>query len=133
MSVTDRPHTWTVGAGGFIGSVSVVPITRTDVIEAVKKRKPLMFLTYLFIHPLRRGRGWSHTLLEAATGFADAQGIDLWLYARPYGLAVTKRGRIHKASESALVRLYQQHGFRLIEGAGHRNEMVRRCRAQKSS
>jgi Acetyltransferase (GNAT) family. len=122
---------WTIGSGGFIGSVTLMPITREDVLRAVQRRRQLMFLTYLFIHPLRRGLGWSHELLRAATEWADAQRIDLWLYARPYGLAATKRGRVHKANEEELLKLYRKHGFRVIEGAGHRNEMVRRCRAPK--
>jgi GNAT superfamily N-acetyltransferase len=126
VSLWHETHVWRIGSGGFIGSVSVIPVPSAEVLGAVKKRRPLMFLTYLFVHPLRRGRGWGGELVAAATAWADAEGIDLWLYARPYGHA---RGR---RTVEQLVAFYRAHGFRPIEGAGHRNEMVRRCRSPKT-
>lgn len=132
-TVTERDHHWRIGSGGFIGNVTLQPVEWPNVLAKVQRRRPLMFLTYLFVHPLRRGLGWADELMRAATTFADRKGIDLWLYARPYGLRRTKDGRrVSYATEEALVAFYRKHGFRPIDGAGHRNEMVRRCRAQKS-
>ncbi len=115
---------WRIGSGGFVGSVTVMPIP--DGCEATGRRRgrPMMFLTYLFVHPLRRGRGWAEELLRAATEWADRVGVDLWLYVRAYG---HPRGR---ATASQLREFYGSHGFRPVDGC-YRDEMVRRCRVQK--
>lgn len=123
-----KEQRWTIGAGGFIGEVTLRAITSANVVNKVKKERDLMFLTNLFVHPLRRGRGWAQALLQTATTYADRSGVDLWLYARPYGCTRTKAGRVHRLAEDELRRLYRRHGFRDIVGSGLHCEMVRRVR-----
>ena len=83
-----------IGAGGFIGEVSIVTTDRADAdVE----------LTDLFVHPLRRGRGWASDLVDAALAFCSRKGWSVILRARPHG-----RERL---SRPALVRFYAAKGF----------------------
>lgn len=131
-----NPVRWTVGAGGFIGEVTVRPVTDPDVLRAVQRPGvPLLFLTELFVHPMRRGRGWSHALLQAAIQHAAAEGADLWLYASPYGSKRAGHRSVHRPTTEELEALYSRHGFRPVPYArtNYQHEMVLRCPARKPS
>jgi GNAT superfamily N-acetyltransferase len=112
---------WVIGAGGFIGEASITPVTKRDVLAYCQKDRPLAFLSDVRVHPLRRGRGWSDKLLRAVTRHCDRNGIDLWLYAKPFG------PRPRPAVDD-LARLYRRHGFRAYTWGDYDNEMVRRAR-----
>ena len=116
-----RELRWTMGAGGFMGEVRLDPIVDPVVLRKVQRGRPLLFLTELYVHPLRRQKGWANELIRTCTAYADTAGIDLWLYAYPFGNG-------ERMTVKQLVTLYGTHGFRPIKGAGYQDEMVRRWR-----
>lgn len=66
---------------------------------------PILFLTELWVPHHARGKGHAHSLLTAATEWADSAQTDLWLYTSPFG----ERPRLeHKE----LATLYRRYGFR---------------------
>jgi len=127
-----NPVRWTVGAGGFIGEVTVRPVTDPAVLRSVQRKGvPLLFLTELYVHPLRRGLGWSHTLIETAVAYAAGEGADLWLYASPYGPKRSGHHSVRRPTIQELEALYRRHGFRPVPYArtNYQHEMVLRCPA----
>lgn len=50
-----------------------------------RKSTPLLELTDMYVHPLRRGRGWAQELLNTAVTWADTHQTDLILRAAAYG------------------------------------------------
>lgn len=95
---------WIIGAGGFIGEVYLCeppPEAGPDL-----RRRPMLFMTDLWVHPLRRGRGWASELLHAATTWADSRRIDLWTYVLRFD------DRPSAMSVGRLKALYEGRGFR---------------------
>lgn len=109
------PLRWVIGAGGFIGEVSLVAVPPEYPALNVSARCAL--LTDFYVHPLRRRRGWGEALLTAALQHADKHAIDLVLWAQPHG--TRKHGRLNA---SQLVALYSSHGFNYF---GKEGDMVR--------
>lgn len=58
---------------------------------------PAWVIYGLYVHPLRRNKGWGSMLMEMAQEYATVQGHDLFLYVIPYGntRAKTKRQLQH--------------------------------------
>jgi GNAT superfamily N-acetyltransferase len=123
--VTVAEHRWVVGAGGFLGELTLAPIPEKRLRMGLPyaKGQPLLFVKDVRVHPRCRGRQWSDKLLAAATRWADRQGVDLWLYVEPFG-------RRPRPDSEALKRLYRRHGFRgyYTPGEQYVDEMVRRAR-----
>ena len=61
-------------------------------------------LTNLYVHPLRRGRGWANELLSTAKEFAYDNNWNLFLRAVPYGK--------DPCEVEQLIALYKRHGFK---------------------
>lgn len=98
---------WKMGAGGFIGEVSLLEL-REGVVE----------LSNLHVHPLRRGKGWSRVLVQTALDYADEQGWRVWLRITPYNNPTL--------DEHALRRFYAGFGFKLVRKASSLHmEMIR--------
>lgn len=79
-------------------------------------------LSDLNVEPHLRGKAFAHKLVSAAVSYADRHGLDLWLYARPFGT--------NKIPLDRLADLYRFYGFRLrpADKCNHEMEMVRKCR-----
>lgn len=114
---------WKLGVGGFIGEASVVE--PSEDLEAFKrKRRRLLELTDVYVHPLRRGLGWAAALVRSAVQWVNSRGIDLVLRAQPYGPTADRNKRkFSKMQEAHLIEFYAGFGFRLCV----RNVMVSRC------
>lgn len=122
-------HRWVVGAGGFLGEASVVevPALNADMYRTARPAVRLLELTDVYVHPLRRGRGWATRLLQSAVDWADGAGVDLVLRACPYGPLADRGGRaLTRLDSAALAKFYVSYGFRPRKGDLH--IMVRRCR-----
>lgn len=89
-----------IGSGGFIGEVSIIDGTLTD----------------LYVHPLRRGKGWGHKLMRKAVKWADKGGLRLKLRVHPFGKQTVRSAR-KIAPREGLINLYKQYGFRRVNGA----------------
>lgn len=119
---------WTVGSGGFIGEV-YLRSTPPEALPCKRKGVPLVFLTDLWVHPLRRGLGWSRSLVSAAVAHADKQRWDLWLYARPFNNSKKPERRLNT---DQLVTLYLSFGFELSNKCALQEPvLVRRCPTPK--
>lgn len=114
MLLRNYPLRFVLGSGGFIGEVTLqtVPAERPDL--ELRKGSTLA-LTKLYVHPLRRGKGWATTLINHATAHADASLLTLVLWTAPYGT----RGR----TKVELATIYGKHGFEFIGEST--TEMVR--------
>lgn len=122
----DLIERFVVGAGGFIGEVSFYPAPE-EALHLKRRGRPLWFLNDLYVHPLRRGRGWSNRLMCAALAHADDHKADVWLYAKPYGPRRTKDGRpVGRMEQEKLALFYTEWGFDLLS-LKPVMEMLRRC------
>lgn len=68
-----------------------------------------------------RRQGSAHALMLAATDWADAACVDLWLYTSPHGDEP-------RPDHSALADFYRQYRFRRVARHSPDYEMVRRYR-----
>lgn len=97
---------WQIGEGGFVGYITVsVP---TGPVLDVVKATPLLEVTDLYVHPLRRGQGWAGQLMQHATDYADRKGATLALYVSSKGY--TTPGRPYEALKA----FYRGFGFRTV-------------------
>lgn len=91
--------------------------------EALKAHKrhnvPLLFLTELWVPARNRRQGAAHALVLAATEWADAARVDLWLYTAPHG-------RGDRPDHAQLAAFYKQYGFKRAPAYSAECEMVRR-------
>ena len=113
-----REQVWQLGAGGFYGEILLAPAEADEL--RLKRDRPLLAVRRFYVHPLRRGQGWGAALFSRATSWADAKGVDLVLYVKPYG-------RIRKVPAETLERIYAQYGFRRLPYNGGDREMIRRA------
>lgn len=96
-----------VGEGGFIGRIH---LKRPDAAliaslpRLAKLERPAYVIWGLYVHPLRRGKGWASSLLVSAQRFAKAMRHDLYLWVHPYGPMPDKTKR-------QLQNLYRRFGF----------------------
>jgi GNAT superfamily N-acetyltransferase len=96
---------WKMGAGGFIGEVSLFALAESD--QYVRGRgddRMYVELSNFYVHPLRRGRGWGRELLTTAIAYAQGSGWVIFLRVVPYGRS--------PSSVDELLVLYRQHGFK---------------------
>lgn len=118
--IVEPLHQWYVGRGK---ARSTVMLCAADVlaVEAYSRPGvPLLFLTELWVPAHARGQGYAHSLLLAATSWADAAKTDLWLYIAPFGVEP-------RADANALMRLYRKYGFKHKRSVSSPDtEMVRR-------
>ena len=122
-----KEWTWTVGRGEFIGSISLLEAGKEDTARHLRLGAggvpfPVGFVSDLEVHPARRKQGWAHTLLDTLTAHADRNKIDLWTYVSPFGELFPG------ADTSALICLYEDHGFELVTEPEYEHEMLRRWR-----
>lgn len=99
---------WVIGRGGFIGEVSLFELSQNDAHVRGRDRRVYVELSNLHIHPLRRGRGWSHVLLRAALAHAAARGWCVFLRTVPYNKPTM--------NEELLRKLYRGYGFKSLRG-----------------
>ncbi len=95
---------WTIGAGGFIGEVSLFELSIED--EYVRHGSKAIYveLSDLHVHSMRRGLGWAHLLVSAALQEAQRQGWRVFLRAIPYNKPTLNR--------DALIAFYRGWGFK---------------------
>lgn len=108
-------HRWTVGSGGFIGEVTLLTVDETNYDLHLTRRKsvPLLELTDLYVHPLRRGRGWAQELLTTAVEWADAHQTDLVLRTAAYGPHKDRNKRpVPRMTKEELQVFYARFGFK---------------------
>lgn len=123
--------TWTIGAGGFRGEVSLLAPTDEALLWWQRPGFPLLYLTDLYVHPLRRRAGWARVLLDAAVAHADAAGADLWTWCHSHGVRQLSNGqKVSRPDNRALEALYKQYGF-VTQVEHPQIEMVRRWQAPK--
>jgi GNAT superfamily N-acetyltransferase len=109
-------HKWTVARGSQL----ILAAPDAEAIAWHKRpRVPLLFLTELWVPLPQRGKGAAHSLLKAATDWADAESTDLWLYVAPHG-------REPRLGTEQLMALYTRYGFAAVPGGSVEYEMVRR-------
>lgn len=109
---------WTIGEGGFIGEVSLFELSDEDQYVRHTSARKYVELSNLHIHPLRRGLGWSDSLLIAAISYARARNWTIFLRAIPYN-------KPHMSADR-LVAYYKCYGFR--SRARDPREMVLKCK-----
>jgi GNAT superfamily N-acetyltransferase len=107
---------WVIGAGGFIGEVSLAQASYCEASTFSRKGVRCVVLTNLYVHPLRRGNNWADSLMRQAVAYADRHQLDLVLTVKPHGPHP-------RASRRALEEFYLKFGFE----AGPLASMVRRC------
>ena len=107
---------WIVGAGGFIGEITLEAMTATDHYIRGRDKRVYVELTNLHIHPLRRGKGWSDILIRKALGHAQQRGWCVFLRCVPYN-------KPHMKADD-LIAFYSRYGFKSLRG--DRREMVLR-------
>jgi GNAT superfamily N-acetyltransferase len=116
---------WVVGEGGFIGEASLIELSVDEHRRYSRRGRFICELTDVYVHPLRRGRGWARVVVEAALDYADAEGWDVFLRVVTYGKD-SQRGP-HRLDVESLIAFYGRLGF-----VGRRDDprcMVRRWRA----
>ncbi len=107
---------WTMGAGGFIGEVSLFKLSAQD--EHIAQRFPdTVELSDLYVHPLRRGKGWARILLRSAIAHAAINEWNVFIRVIPYG----KEPII---SLEDLIAFYKQHGFKHINRRDRREMLL---------
>ena len=116
MGVVHALHKWTVGRGAYVVLAEPDAVAlRTHARAGV----PVLFFTELWVPLRQRGKGRAHALIQAATDWADCTGVDLWLYVAPHGPTP-------RATQHALIALYEGYGFQYAKGEWDEYEMVRR-------
>jgi GNAT superfamily N-acetyltransferase len=95
-------YRYVVGHGGFIAEAS---LTEPEPCCAeLASEAPLVALTDVHCHPLRRRRGWASIVVAECVAFADAYGFDVYCYPAPFGNGA-------KPELAALWAFYADHGF----------------------
>lgn len=117
---------WTVGKGGFIGEASLVHMDELEVRIHQRKGRFICELTDVYVHPMRRGKGWARSVVQAAIEHADAEGWDVFLRVVSYGTKSAKGGR-RKLAPEELMAFYGRFGF--VSRKAAPRCMVRRWRA----
>lgn len=107
---------WEVGRGRALSRVMLLEYPHGD--TYTRPGVPMLFLSELWVPPHARGRGYAHTLLKAATDWADETNTDLWLYIAP-------NGPEPRLSIFQLQHLYRQYEF-VTQRTRPDVEMVRR-------
>jgi len=107
---------WTIGKGGFIGEVSLFELAEADMYVKGRSKRTYVELSNLYVHPLRRGRGWARELLKVAIAHARQNNHVVFLRAVPYGTAPHTLGD--------LLALYARYGFKHRAGADDLRELV---------
>jgi GNAT superfamily N-acetyltransferase len=102
---------WTTGSGGFLGEVSLVEPDEWDAKTYARKGVELLEMTDVYVHPLRRGRGWARELVQTAILHADKEGLDLFLRTIAYGKTQHRR-RWGALSTEELAAFYAKFGFK---------------------
>lgn len=110
---------WVIGAGGFLGEVTLRTVDSPWPFKRSAVRT--VELTDLFVHPARRGKGWSRELLRVATTYADVRQLDLILRVCAHG---KKRG----PGNNKLIQLYESFGF--VQSLAYQKHMTRRVKCQ---
>lgn len=95
---------WTVGAGGFIGEVSLFHLSEYDLYVCKRYKYTFVELSNLHVHPLRRGRGWADTLMHAAIAHAEENAWGLFLRCVPYNKPLL--------TADELIAFYKRYGFK---------------------
>ena len=101
-----------VGTGGFVGEAS---LAKLDANELTHRRDGIFMvgLTDVYVHPLRRRRGWGRKVLKLAVRWADSRRCDVYTYIQPYGPTHLKDGREVSAPDPETLRkLYNEYGFK---------------------
>lgn len=111
---------WTIGEGGFIGEVSLFELSNEDAYIKGRSQRVYVELSNLHIHPLRRGKGWSDSLMHAAMQYARARGWVVFIRAIPYNKPRIKLER--------LIAFYERRGFKSTKR--DRREMLCRTKAK---
>jgi GNAT superfamily N-acetyltransferase len=119
-----------IGAGGFVGEASIQVPEENDLELRRLQRKayPLAELTDVYVHPLRRGRGWAKTLAAWAVTYAQYHRLDLVLRVLPYGTRKLCNGTtVQLMSQAELTAFYASFGFKVTKADPA--IMVYRCRS----
>lgn len=95
---------WTMGAGGFIGEVSLFELSSEDLYIKHGSKRAYVELSNLHIHPLRRGQGWADSLMTAALCHARNEEWHIFLRAIPYNNPTL--------TADELIAFYSRYGFR---------------------
>lgn len=103
---------WKIGAGGFIGEVSLRSVADDDAYTGADVE-----LTDLHVHPLRRGRGWGRELVQCALAHAQRRRWVVFLRAVPYGSK--------PASLRQLIAFYKSCGFKQLRRGDDREYVWR--------
>jgi len=117
------PATWTIGAGGFCGYLELVtPASTPRFTLPVPPETALLSVVY--VHPLRRGKGWGDALMARALGYCDRYGVAVASWASPIPEpARTRDGkRLHRLEFDRLMAWYESYGFRAV---GNSNYILR--------
>jgi ribosomal protein S18 acetylase RimI-like enzyme len=114
---------WTIGAGGFIGEVSLFRLTEWDMYVRGKDTRTYVTLSNLHVHPLRRGRGWARLLMQAALTHAMDRGWCVFIRVVPYA-----NGDAMDVDQ--LIAFYKSYGF--VSTRRDPREMVRRWKTTKA-
>ena len=95
---------WKIGAGGFIGEVSLFELSNEDLYVRGRDRRKFVELSDLHVHPLRRGKGWGRELLS--TALTHAQRYDWCVFIRviPYAADPMEL--------DCLMDFYKRYGFK---------------------
>lgn len=91
-----------VGTGGFIGEATLERDSNDN--DDLRKAAFEFTLTNVFVHPLRRNRGWGHQLMRTVCAFADHNGFQLRLIVMPHGVG-------EHLDRAALEAFYAGYGF----------------------
>jgi len=106
---------WRLTEGRLLGEVK---LERHPEVTLPRYRGANWYGLALWVNRARRQRGWGSFLLAQACRWADEHQKDLWLYVKP-----------HDGSHYVgLVRLYDHHGFKLVEDPQYHGQMERQCR-----
>lgn len=124
-------HRWTLGQRGFIAEASLAAMDPAEAKQYMRGNTPVVELTDVYTHPLRRGRGWARSCAQAALDYADDNGWDVFLRVVAYGPDEDKnQSQFQKLTNEELAAFYKSLGFKAR--ADDPRSMMRRYRARRS-
>ena len=123
---------WTLGQRGFIAEASLVAMDPYEAKVYMRGAVPIVELTDVYTHPLRRGRGWARSCAQAALDHADDNGWDVFIRVGvAYGPDADKNAKqFQRLNDMELLAFYKSLGFKAR--ADDPRTMARRYRARRS-